>query len=146
MYSYLVIFGKPNNIRIRIRSFLGNRIIFLFVFGHQTTLSQKMANRPKGGLQKQTANGMIPKIWRLFCNLIKSKFNLTCPLQEWDRFLVLMCHFFGPYFYMTPITKQFRVFFYVILVETLFRNYWGRVMENFDRRTDTGGGIAYCKS
>ena len=26
---------------------------------------QKMANRPKGCLQKQTANGMKPKIWRL---------------------------------------------------------------------------------
>ena len=29
--SFLV---KPNNIRIRIRSFLGSRIIFVFVFGH----------------------------------------------------------------------------------------------------------------
>ena len=31
-YLYLVIIGKLNNIRIR--SFLGNRIIFVFVFGH----------------------------------------------------------------------------------------------------------------
>ena len=33
--SFLV---KPNNIRIRIRSFLGSRIIFVFVFGHQNTI------------------------------------------------------------------------------------------------------------
>ena len=32
----MVIFGKPNNIRIR--PFLGNRIIFVFVFGHQNTI------------------------------------------------------------------------------------------------------------
>ena len=32
--SYSVIFGKPNNIRIRIWSFLGSRIIFVFLFSH----------------------------------------------------------------------------------------------------------------
>ena len=33
-YLYLVIIGKPNNIHIRIPSFLGSHIIFSFVFGH----------------------------------------------------------------------------------------------------------------
>jgi len=32
--SYLVIFGRPNNIRIRIRLFSEDRILFVFVFGH----------------------------------------------------------------------------------------------------------------
>ena len=33
-----VIIGKLNNICTRIRSFLGNRIIVVFVFGHQNTI------------------------------------------------------------------------------------------------------------
>ena len=33
-YSYSVIFGRPNIIRIRIRSFSEGRILFVFVFGH----------------------------------------------------------------------------------------------------------------
>ena len=33
-YSYSVILEKPNSIRIRIRSFLKSRIVFVFVFGH----------------------------------------------------------------------------------------------------------------
>ena len=35
---YSVSFGKPNNIRIRIRSPFSKRIIFVFVFGHQNTI------------------------------------------------------------------------------------------------------------
>jgi len=34
LYSYSVIFGRPNIIRIRIRSFSEGRILFVFVFGH----------------------------------------------------------------------------------------------------------------
>merc|ERR1711978_741589 len=37
-YSYSGDFFKPNNIRIRIRSFFGTRIIFVFVFGPQNTI------------------------------------------------------------------------------------------------------------
>ena len=33
-----VIFRKPINIRIPIRSFFGNHIIFVFVFDHQNTV------------------------------------------------------------------------------------------------------------
>ena len=34
----MVVFGETNNIRIRIRSFFGTRIIFVFVFGPQNTI------------------------------------------------------------------------------------------------------------
>ena len=37
-YLCSVIFRKSNNIRVRIRSFLKSRIIFVFVFGHQNTI------------------------------------------------------------------------------------------------------------
>ena len=35
---FLGIFGKPNNICIRVWLFLGSRMIFVFVFGHQNTI------------------------------------------------------------------------------------------------------------
>merc|ERR1711978_262942 len=41
-YSYSVDFFKPNNIRIRIRSFFGTRIIFVFVFGPQNTIRSSL--------------------------------------------------------------------------------------------------------
>merc|ERR1711978_487137 len=44
-YSYSVDFFKPNNIRIRIRSFFGTRIIFVFVFGPQNTIRSPLCQR-----------------------------------------------------------------------------------------------------
>ena len=44
---------KPNNIHIRIRSFLGNRIIFVFVFGHQNTIRSPLddGDADEGGFE-----------------------------------------------------------------------------------------------
>ena len=57
-----------------------------------------------------------------------------------------MCHLFWTLLLHDPKYKTIQSVFYVDLVEPLFRNYCGRVMGNFDRRTDTGGVIAYSES
>ena len=44
-YSYSVILEKPNSIRIRIRSFLKSRIVFVFVFGHQNTIRSPLLEK-----------------------------------------------------------------------------------------------------
>ena len=56
---YSVVFFKPNNIRIRIWSFLKSQITFVFVFGHQNTIRSPLMQQTR--TPKESKNKETPK-------------------------------------------------------------------------------------
>ena len=68
-YSHSDDFFKPNTIRIRIRSFLKGRIVFVFVFGLQNTIRSPLASSHFHSLDK-----------RVFSSILV--FNISCTAPE----------------------------------------------------------------
>ena len=120
MYSYSVIFGKLNNIRIR--SFLGNRIIFVFVSrGHKLhqycktllriqLISITLTNQTVffSVQKKNSVNRIIPKtcfVWTVL------SYKSTSPLQfplYWKRCCLLLKIIFPALKSLLPLVKVLR--------------------------------------